>query len=189
MRIFERSLAGLFALAVATFGLSTLSAQAAPMNCVTSAGGSGATLTLANSTQAFCTTGNDTNTITSTYSLFGMTGWVLSEKNDSADGDGTIEFTDAPVNGTKSGDWTIDTLAGLTNVVITLKAGNGFGAFLLDLSVGNPLTGTWMSTKDLSHASIYYNGNPTAVPLPAGVLLLVTGLAGLGFAARRRMKG
>ena len=189
MRIFKRSLAGLLTLAVATLGISTLSAQAAPMNCQTSLDNNGATLTLSHSTQAFCTTGNDTNTITSTYSLFGMTGWVLSEKNDNNDGDGTIEFTDAPVNDDMSGDWSIDTLAGLTNVVITLKAGNGFGAFLLDLSVGNPLAGTWMSTKELSHASIYYNGTPTMVPLPAGVVLLLTGLAGLGFAARRRMKG
>nr|WP_319384360.1 VPLPA-CTERM sorting domain-containing protein [uncultured Roseibium sp.] len=190
MRIFKRALAGLFTLAFATFGLSTLSAQAVTMGCTVTGGGgnSGASLSLTHSTMAYCEAANDTNTITPTYSLFGMTGWVLSEKNDDNNGDGTIEFTSAPINGNKSGNWTIDTLAGLSHVVITLVAGNGFGAFLLDLSVNDPLTGSWTSSKDLSHASIYYKGTPTMVPLPAGAVLLLTGLAGLGFAARRRMK-
>lgn len=188
MHIFKSSMASMLALAFAMFGASIFSAQAAPMSCTTSTGGSGATLTLSDATAAACFTGNDTNQIDSFFPLFGMTGWVLSDKNDGPDGDGTIDFVTGPINGAKSGGWTIDTLAGLTKVVITLKAGNGFGAFLLDLTTPDPLSGTWASTKGLSHASIYYNGTPTIVPLPAGALLLITGIAGLGLAARRRNK-
>ena len=161
-------------------------AQAVPMSCTGGTGGGAATYTLTHSAATQCEGGNDTNTITSSYVLFGKTGWVLSDKNDSANGDGTINFTDAPVNGTQLGDWTIDTLAGLTEIVITLKAGNGFAAFLLDLTVADPLTGTWASTKNLSHSSIYYNGTPSTVPLPAGILLLLSGVGGLVLVGRRR---
>jgi hypothetical protein len=167
--------------------------NAATLSCSTDAnGGSDATFYLGNSTQATClpTDGvsslNDTNTIDSSFSLFGKTGWVLSDKNDSSDGNGLIEFLTAPINGTKSGDWAIDTLAGLTHVVITLKAGGGFGAFLLDLTVENPLAGTWASTKGLSHASIYYNGTPAPIPLPAAGFLMLGALGGLAALRRSR---
>jgi hypothetical protein len=129
---------------------------------------------------------NDTNTIDSSFSLFGKTGWVLSDKNNSSDGNGLIEFLTAPINGSESGDWAIDTLAGLTHVVITLKAGGGFGAFLLDLTVENPLAGTWASTKGLSHASIYYNGTPAPIPLPAAGFLMLGALGGLAALRRSR---
>ncbi|MEL6830954.1 MAG: VPLPA-CTERM sorting domain-containing protein, partial [Pseudomonadota bacterium] len=89
------------------------------------------------------------------------------------------------MNGVRSGDWQIDALKGLDHVVITLKAGNGFGAFLLDLTGGAPLTGTWAATKDLSHASIYYNGEVAPIPLPAAAWMFLTGLAGF-FGWRRR---
>jgi hypothetical protein len=108
------------------------------------------------------------------------------DKNDGPEGDGVIEFIDAPGNGTKSGDWEIDTLAGLDNIAITLKAGNGFGAFLLDLTVADPLSGIWASSKNLSHASIYYTGTPSKVPEPSIMALFALGLFGLGFVRRRK---
>lgn len=168
------------AAALMAFGLAAAStggaAHAVGLTCA-----SDTTYTLSDATAAACFTGNDTNQIDSAFSLFGMTGWILAQKNDSSTGDQKITFTDAPVNGTKSGDWEISGHADKT--VITLKAGNGFGAFLLDQP---GLSGLWSTGKDLSHASIYYIGTPSEVPLPAAGLLLLGGLGGLGLAGRRR---
>lgn len=166
-------------------GTASKNVEAATMSCT-----SAATYSLSDASNAACFSGNDTNQIDATFSLFGSTGWILSDKNDDASaGDGTIEFTTAPINGAQSGNWAIDTLAGLSEIVITLKAGNGFGAFLLDLTVPDPLSGSWASTKDLSHASIYYNGDPvSAVPLPAALPLFLSALAGLGLLGWRRKR-
>ncbi len=165
---------------ISFFLLAAGLAQAGPMTCT-----SATNYLLSDATQSACFSGNDTNQIDPSFSLFGMTGWVLSDKNDGPDGDGVISFTTAPANGDKSGSWAIDTLAGLDNIVITLKAANGFGAFLLDLTVSDPLSGTWSSGKDLSHASIYYKGEPTKVPEPSTLALIGLGLVGIGIARRR----
>lgn len=153
--------------------------QAASMNCT-----SATAYELGNASAAECFSGNDTNQIDASFEMFGMDGWVLSEKNDSASGDSTITFSTAPVNGSESGDWEIDSLAGKSNIVITLKAGNGFGAFLLDQTAAEPLVGAWSTGKDLSHASIYYNVNP--VPLPAAAWLFGSALFGLVGIGRRK---
>jgi len=182
----------LLTLAVSVGALTVQVDMAAAATCsVGSGNGNNATsYTLSEAVGAECFSGNDTNTIVDAFTMFGKTGWVLSEKNDGPDGDGVITFTDAPSNGDKSGDWAIDALAGLDHIVITLKAGSGFGAFLLDLTTANPLTGTWETGKGLSHASIYYNGVPDTsinpVPLPAAAWMLLAGLGGLVAIARRR---
>lgn len=163
-------------------------ASAATMTCTGGSGGSAATYSLSDATAASCFTGNDTNQINSDFSLFGMTGWILADKNAGANGDSAISFTDAPINGegSKSGDWTISAVTGFLNVAITLKAGNSFSAFLLDLNDPTPLSGLWTSSKGLSHASIYYNGTVQAVPLPAALPLLLAAIGGLAFAGRSR---
>ncbi len=53
----------------------------------------------ANSGQCF--SGNDTNTINSSFVMFGTSGWVLADKNDDASsGDQSILFSTPPVNNT-----------------------------------------------------------------------------------------
>lgn len=158
-------------------------ALSAQMTC-----SSATTYVLSDAVDKMCYFGNDTPTVTSTYSMFGKTNWVLSDKHEGGDGTNVIQFATAPVIGDKSGTWLLDTLAGYTSVVLTLKAGIGWGAFLLDLTTANPLSGVWGSDKDLSHASVYYNGAPSPVPLPAGLPLLLTALGALGLVSRRRKK-
>lgn len=173
-----RSAAAFAAIVIAAVSFGG-AAQAVSKSCASST-----TFSLSDATSAQCFSGNDTNTINSAFSMFGMTGWILADKNDdNSSGNQAISFLTAPVNGAKSGAWGISGLA--DKVVVTLKAGNGFGAFLLEQP---KLTGNWSSGKDLSHASIYYTGETSVseVPLPAAGLLLLGALGGLGVAGRRR---
>jgi hypothetical protein len=173
-------------LAAGTFAAVTAApATAATLGCATAGNGnSGASFTLGHAVAVTCVSGkNDTNTIGAEYALFGHTGWKLAQKTDGHDGDGKVVFTIAPENDTKSGTWKIGDYTGLEKAMITLKAGNGFAAFLLDVK---DLAGTWTSSKGLSHASVYYKGNPAPIPLPAAAWLLIGGMGALAATARRR---
>jgi hypothetical protein len=157
-------------------------AQAATLSCTTSPGGSGATIWAGNVSAAACFVGNDTNTITDTTEIFGLKGWTLAAKSDGPGGDGAIAFTKAPVTGAKSGEWALSNPQGFEKVILTLKSGNGFAAFLLERMFCN-----WGSSKALSHASVYYVQEDVApVPLPASALMLVAAMGGLAALRRRR---
>lgn len=176
---------------VAAFGSSGMRAEAATQGCTGGSGGSATTYTLLNALNAECFSGNDTNTIDANFLLFGETGWTLADKNDDANsGDGSILFTSVgPDNGQESGNWGITAPAVGFDVVITLVAGNNFGAFLIDLDEG--LTGMWTASRDLSHASIYYRdggGTIDPIPLPAAAWLLLSGIGGLGAMGWRKRR-
>lgn len=155
--------------------------------CSTSGGkgNSGATFTLVTSSMAECFVGdNDANTIGSTTSVLGMTGWSLDEKIDAAgtgsNGDFNFNTDQAGNKETKSGKIMAD-LSAFEFAFIVIKAGNGFGAFKVSIS---DTSWDWTSSKGISHASIWTKGTPPpdnnpppdAVPLPAGGVLLLTGL-------------
>lgn len=183
---------GVFAGFIACFSVAFASAASAATIAVScpNNGGPDTVYSLTNSTVGQCHDGNDINSVSGSFELLpGLTGWTRADSTDAgAPQNNLIQFTTAPVGGANSGTWTIDTLAGLTQIAIVLKAGSSFAAFLIDLTVPNPLTGTWTSSRDLSHASIYYRGTPVReVPIPAALPLLLTGLGGLfAMGARRR---
>jgi hypothetical protein len=172
--------------AIAVLGTWSVSSEAATMGCTAGSGGSATSYTLTDALDAECFSGNDTNTIDSSFSVFGMTGWVLADKNDdSTSGDQAIVFTDAVgnvVNGTQSGNWAISSIADASKVMVNLKAGSNWASFLVDTTAG-----TWTSSRGLSHASIYYIDGMPAVPLPAAGWMLLAGVGGL-VAVRRRRK-
>ncbi len=180
-----KTLAGAAVATVLSMGVASAA------TCTGGTGGSASTFSLTIAEADDCFSGNDTNSIDSSFVMFGMDGWELAAKNDNGDGDQSITYTDAPVNGAKSGTWGISDISAFDKVVVVLKAGGGFGAFLVDV-----MSGDWSSSKALSHSSIYYNGTSgtgggggggtTPIPLPAAGWLMLAGLGGI--AAMRRRK-
>ena len=139
-----------------------------------------------------CIAGNDDgdNGFFDDGTLWGVTDWKKGDKPQDGSGDKVVSFSLAPIIGDSSGSWTVnDYNAANLMVALVLKGGNGFAAFLLD---GDPLTGLWSSSADLSHASIWYSGEatpveePSPVPLPAAGWLLLAGIGGLAALRRRK---
>ncbi len=119
----------------------------------------------------------------------GATDWsFLGADNEAAD----------PVTGSggaQTGTWAVNP-AIASPFVVTVKAGNFFAAYLFDSLtgiIGGDYSVAGATTKvnggdpaGFSHLSVYVATE--AVPLPAALPLMVTALAGLGFAARRRRR-
>lgn len=134
---------------------------------------------------AQCYSNNDTNTIDADFTIGGISGWELADKTDDAK-----PYVDGGFSQFGPGKWSIVNPMGYESVLVTLKQGRSFAAFLLDSSAR--LEGIWntfgpgKSVGGLSHASVYFSGQPAPVPLPAGAALLPAGLAALAFLRRRR---
>jgi hypothetical protein len=116
---------------------------------------------------------------------FAASGFVaIADTDDSSVGAGSGAWVAVPINGANSGTFQISSAVGAqyTSLVLALKAGNGWAAFLLPDDV---LSGTWSSSKRLSHANLY--GVLSAVPLPPSLPTFAAGLALLGFLGWRKM--
>lgn len=132
--------------------------------------------------------------------LFGSTNWSLDTKIEFAE-DSSMSTSPEGIltvsNITSDlfeGEWNVTSWDGIDQAMLLLKGGDGFAAYLLDIGAG--LSGGWTTLAlsvgqndnqpALSHVSLYTT--PAPIPLPAGGLLLITALGGLGIAARRRRK-
>ncbi|MEH6401808.1 MAG: hypothetical protein V7750_00450 [Sneathiella sp.] len=189
-----------FGLIVAVASLTSnvaLSKTLTPMSSNCQFGASlagGADLTTSTACQGFG--GNDTNTLDVGDDIFGITDWTLSDKTDGGAGS-PIAFSAGDYTG-KSGTWSVASFAGYTDVLITLKAGKNFVAFLLDTAF---LGGDWTTDIDIlsnkkgkaqgiSHLSIYYSPSSlSVVPLPAALPLYGAGIVVLGFLGWRKRAG
>lgn len=180
----------------AVVGAMFLATSANAATCVVNT----VTFTLEGAAGAQCMVGNDlgrNGIAAKNLNFFGLTNWVVGVSTDPTAGDGSIEADGTGFN-SSSGTWSISSYAGLGPLMIVLKSGRKFGAFLLDDTV-SLLSGTWgierelcnrkgctQVGKNLSHASVYYSPVPSAVPVPAAGLMLLAGLAGLAALRRKR---
>lgn len=137
---------------------------------------------------AFCVN-NSNDSVNAVSGLFGIDNWLLGDKSgDEDDGNVVVSFGTEFSKGSSSGTWDILNPDRYSSIMLVLKAGKTFGAFLLDSTA--IMAGDWSTSRGLSHASVYYGGEPTPapVPLPASALLLLGGVGGLA-SLRRRRKG
>ena len=133
--------------------------------------------------------------------MFGISDWDIDSKYDadttSYSPSGLLTVSSI-VSGMLEGEWGVSSWTGVGAAVLVLKGGNGYAAYLLDISAG--LSGEWstqaltVGNKDnqpaISHISLYVSPGTTTttvVPLPAAGLLLIGALGSL-VALRRRRK-
>jgi hypothetical protein len=163
-------------------------------------------------------TDNDSETVVNAdLGFFDITNWILGGKlGDNGDpgyeGTGTEVDDDTGQIGGQSGTYDFSAAFETTwdEIMLVFKDGNGttLVGYLLNNGV---LSGSWATpflnppfsapgngSKDVSHISVYYTECPPGrfcgipvgeVPLPAGILLLISALGGLGFLARFRKTG
>lgn len=184
MQIGIRSFAAAAALAVMSMAGSASAATLAGDLCgnkyiALSQDGTGVAPTL-------CQSGNSTGATSPLPAL----GWNDgAESGGGTDDNSLFKFT----VDTSTGAWSILNKLGYSMLGISIKQGNGFAFYVLDLTKslsGFYYTGNsaYPTGHDLSHANVWYKGEPTPpaeVPLPAAGLLLAGGL-GMIAAVRRR---
>lgn len=145
--------------------------------------------------------GNDvTSSISEPLTTFlnetlGDGGWVFDFKLDDDGeelGPNTYGFSWTQIS-EGIGTWSVNT-AITSPFVISLKAGNGYSAYFVDLASGSStLGGDWatFNEKNLSHASLFV-GRPTTPPPPtvpepaATAALVLFGLTAIGVSKKKR---
>lgn len=150
-----------------------------------------------------CTTANVTNSLACEWvngrndmndHPLGILGgdWLFLEKSEQGDSRTNFDIgliVDPVPNGANSqGSWSIDGWHSFEDLMIVLKAGNGYIGYQL---ADKEISGTWntgdINNKGLSHLSIY-GRDEVPVPEPATLLLFGTGIAGLAGAGLRKRK-
>jgi hypothetical protein len=138
-----------------------------------------------------CQSGNSTGGPTSPI---GMLGWTDGGEV-AGTGGGPSGDLGLSVN-VSTGLWSILSPSTYASIGVSIKQGNGFAFYILDLSKalsGYFYTGNNASPTGhgLSHANAWYKGEtppPSEVPVPAAGLLLVGGLGALAAVRRRKAK-
>ncbi|MEO9575964.1 MAG: VPLPA-CTERM sorting domain-containing protein [Tateyamaria sp.] len=128
-----------------------------------------------------CQNGNTTG---GKNSPIGQLGWTdLAELN----GSGTSGIL--TVDGSTK-TWSLSSTSGYEMIGISVKQGNGFAFFKLDLD--DALTGMFGTGNNAPNGSVFshYNawgmGSSSTVPLPAAAWMLIAGLGGLAALKRRK---